>query len=138
MLPPSLKETEDGSGCLDDNSGSCTTSSKAPRKSVRFSTDAAHDHESAKRSTWPAAWAAAGSGDGGDERSLAALVDNQSDGVGGSGSPGVAKAGRRKEATECAADAERHGLLPSWRLKMPVVERCAPASFCRKLTFWML
>lgn len=39
-----------------------------------------------------------------------------------------AKAGIRKKTAEDAVDAERHGLLPSWRLKMPVVEWYAVAT----------
>ena len=122
MLPPSLKQL-DGSGSLNDDSGNCTSSSKVPKKSVRFSTDVPHDHGSQKRST--------GCEYDGGQRSLAALLDGQSGKSGGKGSPGVPTAGAHKETAEAAVDAERHGLLPSWRLKMPVVKWCAPASLHR-------
>lgn len=70
MLPPNVKQLE-GSGSLNDSGGSCTTSSKAPKKSVRFTTEVAYDDSLAQRSAEPAAWAAAGSG--ADSGELAAM-----------------------------------------------------------------
>jgi hypothetical protein len=131
MLSPALKQQGGTGGSVSDNSDSSSLLTKSTKKSVRFSSDASRDHHTAERSAWLAAQAAAGSS-GGDRGngSFAATVAGRgtqhdgADGKGSSGSGGTA-AGPHDEADEDAIDAERHGLLPSWRLKMPVVEWCA-------------
>jgi hypothetical protein len=139
MPPLCPQELDSGhsSSLNDDSSGSCTPSTKGPKKSVRFSTDVSYDRDTAERGTGPAPPSAAkgrGGGDGDSAHSPASGVDDGGDDAAGGrlGAAGSAADPHIKAADEDAIiGAEGHGLLPSWRLKMPVVEWCVIASHAR-------
>lgn len=134
MLPLTVKQHGGASGSISENSDSCSAPTNCTKKSVRFSSDALTDHQTAERSAWLAAQAAAtGSTHERGKRSVAATVSGSSSqhgragGKGYSTGSGVTTADTHDDVDEDAVGAERHGLLPSWRLKMPVVKWCVPA-----------
>ena len=127
MLPPILEQLE-GPRCSTDHSESRALLAAAPKKSVRFSADAAHHKDITAYTTGPADYAApsdrrAGSGE--RDTTTAAMATggiNHGDAAGGEASEAASTVDPFKKDSEAAMDARRHGLLPNWRVKMPVVQ----------------
>ena len=124
MLPPILEQLE-GRRCSTDHSESRALAA-APKKSVRFSADAKHDKEITAHTTGPAVHATTSDSRGGSgERDTAATTVGRidhGDAAGGEASETASTADLSKKDSEAAMDAKRHGLLPTWRVKMPVVQ----------------
>jgi hypothetical protein len=120
MLPPILEQLE-GRRCSTDHSESRALLTAAPKKSVRFSADAEDDKEITAHTTGPVTRAALGDSRGGSgERDTAAMAAGDIDH--GDASEAASTADLFKKDSEAAMDARRHGLLPTWRVKMPVVQ----------------
>jgi hypothetical protein len=127
MLPPILEHLAGGRrSSLDDYSEDCAQPTTAPKKSVRFSADAARDGEIAAHSTKPAAHAASGNRGISGGRDLAAtavgFIDH-GDAASRADGANLSTADAFKKVSEAATKAERHyWLLPTWRVKLPVVQ----------------
>jgi hypothetical protein len=126
MLTPPMSQPN-GGGSLNGSRESSTLPLKTPKKSVRFSSDTTDAGESSADGTHPAADAAESSRGNCQRPGIRTAGDSgvYSPVVGGEGYSEVKAAETDKKCGENAGDAERHGMLPTWRiprLKMPVVE----------------